>query len=91
MQINDWRKKIDSLDNHLMTLLNERAEAALAIGRLKRKHGLPILDASRENAILERLVQRNPGPLHSESVQRIFQVIMEETRLAEIKLPEELA
>ena len=42
MDISDWRKKIDELDCKLAALLNERAAAAVAIGRLKRNTSLPI-------------------------------------------------
>ena len=36
MDISDWRKKIDELDGKLAALLNERAAAAVEIGKLKR-------------------------------------------------------
>jgi chorismate mutase len=36
MDIADWRKKIDELDRRLVELLNERAQAAHEIGKLKR-------------------------------------------------------
>ena len=41
MDIADWRKKIDELDSRLVDLLNERAQAAREIGRLKRKQACP--------------------------------------------------
>ena len=39
MDIADWRKKIDELDQRLVEVLNERAAAAKAIGALKRNIG----------------------------------------------------
>ncbi|HEX4651045.1 MAG TPA: chorismate mutase, partial [Granulicella sp.] len=33
--ISDWRNKIDVLDEQLVQLINERAQAAIAIGDLK--------------------------------------------------------
>ena len=32
MEISDWRQKIDGLDEQIVRLINQRAEAARAIG-----------------------------------------------------------
>ncbi|MBO5950878.1 MAG: chorismate mutase [Fibrobacteraceae bacterium] len=83
MDINDWRKKIDSLEDSLIALLNERASYALEIGKLKKQLGLPVLDASRENEILERVAKKSKGPLSADSVKLIFATLMQETRKVE--------
>ncbi len=36
MEISDWRKKIDELDEQIVRLISQRAEAAQAIGELKK-------------------------------------------------------
>ncbi len=36
MDIADWRRKIDEVDEQLVRLLNERTKAALEIGKLKK-------------------------------------------------------
>ena len=36
MDIADWRKQIDELDRKLVELLNQRAQCAVEIGKLKR-------------------------------------------------------
>ena len=36
MEISDWREKIDELDVQIVRLINQRAEAARAIGELER-------------------------------------------------------
>ena len=41
MDISDWRKKIDELDEQIVRLISKRAEAAKAIGELKRRLGAP--------------------------------------------------
>ena len=86
MDIENWRKKIDELENTLIGLLNRRAEYAVEIGKIKKSQGLPVLDASREQEILFRVAQKaevQKGPLSPESMRRIFQVIMAETRQVE--------
>lgn len=83
MKIEDWRNRIDELNGELIALLNKRATYATEIGKLKKELGLPVLDASREQAVLDRVGSMTKGPLSSDSIKRIFQVIMEETRKVE--------
>ena len=86
MTIEDWRARIDALNGELITLLNKRASFAHEIGTVKKQAGLPVLDEGREARVLNavgKLAQKSGGPLTEESVKRIFQVIMEETRKVE--------
>ncbi|MCQ2108058.1 MAG: chorismate mutase [Fibrobacter sp.] len=83
MSIEDWRIRIDELNEELIALLNKRAGYATEIGKLKKEQGLPVFDASREQFILEKVGSMTNGPLSSDSIKRIFQVIMEETRKVE--------
>ena len=63
MDIEDWRRKIDAFNEQFLALLNQRAECALAIGRLKQAAGQPIYAPEREEAVLTHLKNRNGGPL----------------------------
>jgi len=86
MEIDDWRKRIDDLNGELIALLNRRAVFAAEIGKIKKAKGLPVFDAGREDSVMARVAEMAAsagGPLTPESVQRIFQVIMEETRKVE--------
>lgn len=86
MEIEDWRNKIDELENLLIETLNQRASYAVNIGKLKKAKGLPVFDSSREQAILDRVAlkaEKAGGPLSPESMKRIFLTIMEETRKVE--------
>jgi chorismate mutase-like protein len=79
MTIEDWRSEIDTIDNELLRLLNQRAQLAAMIGRLKQVANLPVSDADRERALLARLRQVNAGPLDDQAVAIIFQQIISET------------
>ena len=79
----ELREQIDRIDALLLQLLNDRARAALEIGRLKRANGEPILVPEREQAVLERLVRSNGGPLSAEAVLAVFQAIIGEIRALE--------
>ncbi len=66
------RKKIDRLDNHILSLLNERLRLVKQIGKLKGQFTLPFYDPSREKKIIARLRRKNSGPLTDEALRRIF-------------------
>ena len=86
MDISNWRTRIDELENMIIELLNKRAAYAVEIGKIKKQEGLPVFDASREQDILNRVAEKTRaqnGPLSPESMQRIFQTIMTETRQVE--------
>ncbi len=63
MEISDWRQKIDELDEQIVRLINQRAEAAQAIGRLKQESSLPVYEPKREQVVFEHVRRSNPGPL----------------------------
>lgn len=48
------RAEIDTVDAQLAALFERRMAAVLQVAEYKRAHGLPIYDAAREAAVLER-------------------------------------
>jgi chorismate mutase len=76
MEIEDWRKKIDAIDLELVKLLNERAVAARAIGRLKQRTNSPIYEPQREEIILQNVSKANAGPLPTPDLHFIFQNVI---------------
>ena len=48
------RAEIDEVDAQLAALFERRMAAVLQVAEYKRAHGLPIFDAAREAAVLER-------------------------------------
>ena len=82
-EIDEWRRRINLLDEQLMRLLNSRAVCAVEIGRLKRSVDQPIYSPKREAWILERLMEENTGPLEPLAVRRVFERIIDESRRLE--------
>jgi chorismate mutase-like protein len=80
MDIADWRKKIDELDQRLVELLSERARAAVEIGKLKRHTNLPVYEPERERVVFENVQEMNRGPLPARDLVRIFERIMDVMR-----------
>lgn len=83
MGIEELRRQIDSIDDQILTLLNERAELVLKLGSLKKERGLPIRDPDRENTILARIQRKNKGPWDNESLVKLFEKIIELSRKLE--------
>jgi chorismate mutase len=77
MDIAEWRKKIDELDRKMVELLNERAQAAQEIGRLKRSTAMPIYEPDREKKIFENVKAVNKGPLSGLDLTQVFERIID--------------
>jgi chorismate mutase len=75
-----WRAKIDELDRRLVELLNERAQAAHEIGKLKRNTSLPIYEPEREKTILENVCRTNRGPLPDSELRQVYERIIDVMR-----------
>lgn len=73
MDISDWRTKIDALDLQIVELLNQRAEAARAIGKLKEATDMPVYEPKREDVIFENVRSHNRGPLPDSELVFIYQ------------------
>ena len=80
MDIEDWRKRIDELDRKLVELLNQRAQCAVEIGRLKRNTNLPVYEPDREKIILENVCRANRGPLSDDDLKRVYERMIDVMR-----------
>ncbi|MBL9177962.1 MAG: chorismate mutase [Verrucomicrobiaceae bacterium] len=79
MSLDEVRIKIDSIDQHLLRLLNERAELVHAVGEIKRKDDLDIYVPGREDKLLRKLVEINRaqnGRLTERAIRAIYREIM---------------
>ena len=86
MDLGDWRSRISDLDNQILALLNQRAEAALQIGDLKRRQDAPSYVPEREAAILNRLAEASRGPLSAQAVTAVWREILSACRALESPL-----
>ena len=76
MSIVNYRKKIDSIDQRLIGLLNERAELSLDIGREKSRLKKGIYAPDREKEVLDRIKKVNKGPMSPQALEAIYREIM---------------
>ena len=80
MQIDEKRREIDEIDAAIVELLHRRASVSREISVLKMSAGLPIRDADREAEILRRLCCDEHGGNENESICRIYERILDESR-----------
>jgi chorismate mutase/prephenate dehydratase len=85
-QLKFLRKKIDSLDEQILHLLNQRAEVALEVGRVKSETRRDPYNPQREEEILKRLESQNSGPFPRKAVSSVFQEIISACRSLEVEL-----
>jgi chorismate mutase/prephenate dehydratase len=79
MRIDDWRRKIDAIDTAMLHLLNLRAELSVEVGRMKHEEGVALRAPAREQEIISRMKETNLGPLDSTTIERIYQLILDES------------
>jgi chorismate mutase len=87
MEISDWRKKIDELDEQIVALISKRAEAARAIGELKRTAELPVYEPGREQTVFDHVRTVNPGPLADTEMLHVYERIIDVMRTLQRRDP----
>jgi len=76
------RQRIDALDEQLLALLNQRAQAALEVGKIKQSMdaGSHVLKPEREAAVIRRLQNLNTGPFTPQAVEAVWSQIISTCR-----------
>jgi len=83
MELDELRRRIDSIDEEIVRLLNERAAVALQVGELKRDEEgrIPLAYApGREREVLERVTSLGGRVLPDESLRAIYREIISASR-----------
>jgi chorismate mutase len=78
------RDEIERIDNEIIALLSRRMTLGKRTGDLKRVAGLPILDPTREAAVIRRVAERaREAGLPPEPVREVFWQIVGMSRRAQ--------
>ncbi len=76
-EINPHREAIDRLNNEIIDRLAQRQREALAIGEIKKRYGKPVVDKTREQAILDTIKEKAPAKgLAPEALEKVFREII---------------
>ena len=81
--IAELRNAIDTVDQQLLLLLNQRASLADGIGDIKRQEGSQVYRPEREAQVIRKLQTANQGPLRAESIANVWREVMSACRALE--------
>jgi chorismate mutase len=76
-EIHQLRRKVDKVDDQILLALCERVKVCEAIGVAKKKRGLPVRDASRENEVYKRIKEKSVQfQLDPAQIERVYREIV---------------
>lgn len=78
MQLDEIRQEIDKVDSELIPLLLRRLNLSIKVADIKEKSGIPILDASREERILDKV--RQGAEPYGNYVACVYRAIMDASK-----------
>lgn len=81
--LDQLRLSIDAVDQQILKLLHERVRLVVQVGEYKRERDMPVYDPERERALLERLCRAAEPPLDADTIRRIFERLVDESRRIE--------
>ena len=79
MDLNEYRLKIDAIDDELVRLFSERMDIATGIAKYKAENGLPVLDAKREREKLLAIADKTTPELRDYAVN-LYMLLFELSR-----------
>ena len=79
MELNEIRKEIDEIDKQLVELYIRRMNCSARVAEYKREHNMPVLDASRERALLNKISELS-GSEFEEYTRTLYSNILDLSR-----------
>ncbi len=76
MTLDELRRRIDSIDDQILALLEQRADVVGGVAHAKQDAGLPAYDPDRERGVLDRLAARGAGRFPRESIVAVYREVM---------------
>src|SRR6266550_2071282 len=70
------RVRIDQLDEQILSLLNQRAQVVVEIGKVKQLTNFPIYAPDREKTVLDKVRRLNQGPLGNRCLEAVYRELM---------------
>lgn len=72
----EYRARISAADDDILAALNHRLQLVSELHAHKRRQGYPLFDGGREQAVVERAIARNPGPLSDQAVADLYALLL---------------
>src|SRR5262245_9807251 len=89
-ELKTYRVQIDKLDLQILKLINERADLAAKIGKVKSETNDNVFSPAREEEVITNVVAANKGPLPEVTVRAIYREIISGSRAEECDLVDSL-
>ena len=75
-----FRVQIDRLDLQILKLINERADLAAKIGKVKTENNGSVFSPAREEEVIGNVLRANKGPLPEVTIRAIYREIISGSR-----------
>ena len=86
-----YRERISAADDGVLRAVNDRLKLVAELHAHKRRNGLPLFDASREQDVVARAIARNGGPLSDDGVRQLYALLLPLCTAEAARLGEETA
>ncbi len=84
--LDNYRQEIDQIDQELTRLVEQRLEVAKKVASYKIAHDLPVLDASREDAVIKRNQERLNHSEYQSEIAEFYTGLMAISRKIQEKI-----
>ncbi|MEM1484765.1 prephenate dehydratase [Oscillospiraceae bacterium PP1C4] len=81
--LTDYRNEIDEIDSQLISLLERRMNVVKQVAQYKKEHRLPVLQAHREQEVLQKAADRLEDKEYTDAATRFMNAVMEISRSAQ--------
>jgi chorismate mutase/prephenate dehydratase len=79
-ELENLRKKVDIIDDEIISLLSKRQALVRLIGEAKRRNSIKISSPERELQILERILLKAKKNVDLEFIHQIYRIIFKNSR-----------
>jgi chorismate mutase len=79
-EVQRLRDEISAVDRRVLDDVNARVALVEELKRVKERLGLGFVDADRERAVVEGLVEANRGPLTDDGVRELVRDVLDLTK-----------
>jgi len=75
--ISEYRKKINEIDDKMLSLYIERMDVCSKIGEYKKANELSSYDPDRENEVIEQVLAQVENPHYADGAAQLFLTLMQ--------------
>lgn len=87
--LTEIRRELDQVDQEIVALFEKRMMLAAQVAQYKMNAGMPVLDRSREEAVLHSRANMLQDPRLAEDVRELFECLMTLSRREQEQLMKE--